>query len=439
MIKRLGLQWQLYLMVTVVVVLVTVLVVGLLRFVVIAEPYQAYWFIGVLLIALMVGLALTHHFTRRMRDMLRALETGLLNFKDNDFSISLPDSQNDELGRLAGLYNQVGEILRKERQSIYQRELLLDKVVQSSPLCMVLTDEYQRVLFSNIAARHLFNQGKGFEGSDFYRLIDDGPQSVKQAITSGKDGLFTISESQEEQTYHLSQSRFLLNARHHRLYLFKHLTKELNRQEVTIWKKAIRVISHELNNSLAPMSSMAHSGKLLVKDDKKLNLIFNTIEDRVKHLNGFIQGYATFSRLPLPQRQTVVWAEYIHGLSQQVEFVVKGQLPTKDADFDPAQMTQVLINLIKNAAESGSDSSDIQLSVSEQADSFQLTLTDRGSGMSDKVLQNALLPFYSTKQTGTGLGLPLCREIVEAHDGKIALNNRQGGGLRVSIWLNACI
>jgi two-component system nitrogen regulation sensor histidine kinase NtrY len=430
------LQQRIYLIVSGIILIIIALLSTLIVAFEIQIPHLFYWITGVGVISLGLGLALTRLATNRMAYMLRALETGLLNFKDNDFSISLPLEKNDELTRLARLYNQVGEVLRKERQSIYQRELMLDKVMQSSPLCMVLTDENQRVLYSNIAARHLFHQGRRFEGSDFYQLIENAQDTIKQAVKSGKDGLFSITVGDEEQTYHLSQSHFLLNAMHHRLYLFKQLTRELNRQEVMIWKKVIRVISHELNNSLAPISSMAHSGKLLAGDDKKLNLIFNTVQDRVKHLNGFIQGYAQFSKLPMPQRKTVQWQDYVDGLRQQVPFSVIGDLPTKQGNFDPAQMEQVLINLVKNAVESGSDNASIELTVSEKPSNFLLKLSDRGSGMSDQVLQNALLPFYSTKQTGTGLGLPLCREIVEAHEGKMSINNRDGGGLVVSIYLS---
>lgn len=447
--KSMGLQQQLYWLVSAVITLLTLLLVILFTAVEVNPDYQGYWIGGIFVTCLLTGLSLTRWLGKRLGTMLGALETGLLNFKDHDFSLSLPARGDDEFSRLAKLYNQVGEILRKERQSIYQRELLLDKVIQSSPLSMVLTDDNRRVLYSNIAARHLFNQGRRFEGGDFYQLIETAPQSMQQAVRSGKDGLFSItldedkvegkaegtSASTAEQTYHVSQSQFLLNARHHRLYLFKQLTKELNRQEVTVWKKVIRVISHELNNSLAPMSSMAHSGKLLAKGDDKLNLIFNTIEERVKHLNGFIQGYARFSKLPLPQRKSVDWGPYIDGLKQQAQFSVIGDLPLSEGYFDPAQMEQVLINLLKNAAESGSNSSEIQLNISEQPKAFQLILTDRGSGMPDQVLQNALLPFYSTKQSGTGLGLPLCREIIEAHEGKMALHNREGGGLKVLLWL----
>ena len=125
------LQQRIYLIVTTVILLLIAMVSCLL---VIAEfeiPYFGYWLAGVTVVCLGVGLTLTGVATNRMSTMLGALETGLLNFKDNDFSISLPEDKNDELSRLAALYNQVGEILRKERQSIYQRELLLDKVIQS--------------------------------------------------------------------------------------------------------------------------------------------------------------------------------------------------------------------------------------------------------------------------------------------------------------------
>ena len=398
-----------------------------------------YWFYGWLFLCLFcVVLAwwLTSRLTQSLADTLIGLESGLLNFKDNDFSVSLPVSNDEQLGRIAKVYNQIGGILRQERQAIYQRELLLDKVIQSSPMSMVLTDEKQRVLYSNIAARHLFNQGKRFEGREFRQMLVDGSPEITKAIESGRDGLCTIEIDDQEHTYHISQSQFLLNASGHNLYLFKQLTRELNRQEVSIWKKVIRVISHELNNSLAPMSSMAHSGKLLAKDDKKLNLIFNTIEERVTHLNSFIQGYATFSKLPLPQRKKVIWADFIARLKELSQFTLLGDLPSADGYFDPAQIEQVLINLLKNALESGSDSKDIELEVKSHAKVFVLTIFDRGSGMSEQVLESALLPFYSTKQTGTGLGLPLCREIIEAHEGKMSLHNRQGGGLKVTLYLS---
>lgn len=102
---------------------------------------------------------------------------------------------------------------------------------------------------------------------------------------------------------------------------------------------------------------------------------------------------------------------------------------------DKQQLEQVIINLIKNALESGSDQQDIMLTVTQHTSGWQLSISDRGKGMSDESLASALLPFYSTKKSGSGLGLSLCREIVDAHDGRIGLHNREGGGLVVKVWL----
>ena len=104
----------------------------------------------------------------------------------------------------------------------------------------------------------------------------------------------------------MSQRQFLLNAMPHRLLLLKQLTREINSQEVATWKKVISVIAHELNNSLAPISSLAHSGQLLTQsgqasDSAQLLKVFRTIEDRARHLAGFIEGYAQFAKLPQPR------------------------------------------------------------------------------------------------------------------------------------------
>ena len=112
-----------------------------------------------------------------------------------------------------------------------------------------------------------------------------------------------------------------------------------------------------------------------------------------------------------------------------------GPPPQRTASFDTAQIEQALINLLKNARESGSRPDDIELAVSLAAQGFVIEVRDRGPGFTAAALENALVPFYSTKETGTGLGLTLCREIVEAHGGRLRIANREGGGALVSLWL----
>lgn len=369
--------------------------------------------------------------------LLSALNDGFHNFLDNDFSVSLAKMRNDELGKLVEVYNQVGEALRDERIHLYQRELLLDTVIQTTPLSLVLTDDSDAIIYSNSAARQLVFSGKAINGYNFKQLLENKPASFIRAVNSGLNGLFTTTQQENNETYHLTQNQFLLNGRKHHLYLFKTLTKEISRQEVLTWKKVIRLISHELNNSLAPITSLAHSGQTLCErqDDQRLKKIFSTMEERARYLQTFIEGYAKFARLPKPQVQQVEVDKFLLNLQSFKPFIIDELPETKIIYCDPAQMQQAMINLIKNAHESGSTEENIHLKITVTNESFEIQIKDRGKGMSDKNLDNALLPFYSTKSEGTGLGLPLCREIVEAHGGKMMLSNRKNGGLKISLLL----
>ncbi|AZG37604.1 MULTISPECIES: sensor histidine kinase [Shewanella] len=405
--------------------------------------------------------------TRRLSDSLRALEIGLLNFKDNDFSVSLHPYGEPQLDALVSLYNQASAKLRSERQFIYQRELMLDKVIQNSPNVMLLIDDNQRVIYANGAARHLFNQGVKVEGMLLPELVVTLPDALKTALNSEQEGLFSMgssdstsddvdnnagsnagsnadnnADSNDVETWHISRGRFTQNNQQHHLILLKQLTKELNRQEVAVWKKVIRIISHELNNSVAPIASMVNSGKFLTQhlDNDKLQLIFDTIENRTTHLSQFISHYAQFSKLPLPQKELIDWTKMTQQLAQQYPFRLLSALPQTAIKLDAVQLEQVLINLLKNAHESGSSADNVALSFDETIHPLAgllIKVDDQGSGMSSEVLSQALLPFYSTKQSGTGIGLPLCREIIEAHGGRISMQNRPQGGLSVKLWLPA--
>jgi nitrogen fixation/metabolism regulation signal transduction histidine kinase len=380
-----------------------------------------------------VGARLTARWSRTAR----ALNDGILSLKDRDFSVSVTRATPDELGELVDNYNSLGERLRVERQNLYQRELLLDTVIQATPLAMVLTNSADVVLYSNAAARQLFAAGRKLEGERFTRFLERAPVPLREAGERGGDTLFTF-EAGEPEVYHVSQRRFMLNAVPHRLLLLKQLTREINSQEVATWKKVIRVIAHELNNSLAPISSLAHSGQILASappDPAQLARVFSTIEDRARHLAGFIEGYAQFAKLPQPRLAPVAWEVLMERLRVVASFQLVGSLPDRTASLDTAQIEQALINLLKNARESGSDAGSIELAVNAAAQGFAIEVRDRGPGFTTAALENALVPFYSTKESGTGLGLTLCREIVEAHGGRLRIANRPDGGAVVTLWL----
>ncbi|QOY94876.1 HAMP domain-containing histidine kinase [Massilia sp. UMI-21] len=375
--------------------------------------------------------------------LFRALEGTVASYRDGDFSFSLHWPQNDELADLIAAHNDLGQVLREQRLGLVQRELLLDTMVQNTPVAMLLVTDFSAnagtIVYANLAARQLLSEGRKLEGHGLGAILESAAPALKDALARGGDGLFTAGESEDEEVYHLARSSFTLNGRRHELLLLRHLTTELRRQEVQTWKKVIRVISHELNNSLAPLASLAHSGAELVRrgQTERLPQILQTIGERTRHLETFILGYARFAKLPTPRLDAVPWQVFVDRLADQVPFQLSGELPSAPAWIDAAQMEQALLNLIKNAHESGSKPEDVELHVRRMQEAVRIDVLDRGSGMSHTVLTNALVPFYSTKRSGTGLGLALAREIAEAHGGRISLSNRDGGGLAVTLILPA--
>jgi two-component system nitrogen regulation sensor histidine kinase NtrY len=372
-----------------------------------------------------------------MLSLFRALSGTVASYQDGDFAFSLRWSQNDELADLVAAHNALGDVLRKQRLDLVQRELLLDTMVQNTPVAMLLVAEGRAIVYANLAARQLLHQGRRLEGQHLADIVEQASVALAEALARPGDGLFTSGYGEQEEVYHLARRRFSLNGRQHELLLLRQLTLELRRQEVQTWKKVIRVISHELNNSLAPLASLAHSGAELVRRGQtgRLPQILATIEERTRHLESFILGYARFAKLPAPRLASCAWQPFLDSLAAQAIFTLDAPPPAQAAVFDAAQMQQALLNLLKNALESGSQAQHIGLLVSQGQGQVRIEVRDRGPGMSGTVLENALVPFYSTKRSGTGLGLALAREIAEAHGGRITLANRDGGGLTVTLIL----
>ena len=421
----------------------------------------AYWMDhgwAVTLVSTVLLLALMWWTLRRatapVRSLLRALSGTTSSYRDGEYNFSVYWPGDDELGDLVKAHRELGDVLREQRQGLVQRELLLDTMVQNTPVSMLLLanggDGVQRVVFSNLAARKLLHNGWKLEGQRMQDVLETMPVELRDAIMRGGDSLFAVRvveedgqepDEDDEQVYHLSRRNFHLNGRPHDLLLIRLLTAELRRQEVQTWKKVIRVISHELNNSLAPIASLAHSGGELVRRGKteRLENVFATIEERARHLEGFIRGYARFAKLPQPQLQNVQWAQFLGGLQLQIPFRMADVPEDLQGRIDIAQMGQALLNLLKNAHEACGEADppndDVELRVTRLPQWLRIEVLDRGKGMNEAVLQNALMPFYSTKRNGTGLGLALTREIVEAHGGRVGLQNRREGGLCVSILL----
>lgn len=383
--------------------------------------------------------------TAPMRALFRALAGATGSYRDGEYNFGVHWRGDDELGQLVQAHAELGEVLRAQRRNLVQRELLLDTMVQHTPVAMLLLaaggDGRPRVVFSNLAARRLLHGGWKLEGLPLDTLLAAAPAALGEALARDGDGLFSVTGTDDaggddEQTWHLARRRFQINGRLHELLLLRRLTSELRRQEVQTWKKVIRVISHELNNSLAPIASLAHSGQELLRRERteRLDELFATIEERARHLEGFVRGYARFAKLPTPRLEPLHWDSFVRGLQQHIAFDFDDRAGAPVTRADPAQLGQALLNLLKNAREADADGQ-VVLRLTRLPSRLRVDVLDRGPGMNAAVLRNALTPFYSTKRNGTGLGLALAREIVEAHGGSISLRNREGGGLCVSLSL----
>ena len=185
-------------------------------------------------------------------------------------------------------------------------------------------------------------------------------------------------------------------------------------------------------NSLAPIASLAHSGSELLRRQQyeRLPLALATIEERARHLEGFIRGYARFAKLPQPLLNTVDWVSFLQGLQRQIAFELETPADDLSSRIDQAQMEQALLNLLKKAHEAGCEGWPVSVRLTRLPDWRRIEVLDRGAGMNESVLQNALVPFYSTKRNGTGLGLAIAKDCLSRHQATLEITSTPGAGSR---------
>lgn len=213
----------------------------------------------------------------------------------------------------------------------------------------------------------------------------------------------------------------------------------MSRKEIELWKQLIRLNSLEINNSLAPIQSLTHSAKSILQQPEHLPMlegILDTISNRSEHLHTFIEQYIQYVKLPAPEKTAVVLQDFHQKLHTLLGVQSVLDCAAKTALFDETQIEQVMLNLVKNAKESGSNITDVGFEIRQTANQLSFVVYDWGNGMTETQLSQALLPFYTTKPKGTGIGLTLCNEIIAVHDGRLHLYNRDHGGLCVSFVLS---
>ncbi|HTV26033.1 MAG TPA: ATP-binding protein [Polyangiaceae bacterium] len=319
------------------------------------------------------------------------------------------------------------------------RQRFLSLVADSVPDAVVLFSDVGTIQYSNTVARDLFFEGQNPEGQNFIRLVTAAAAPLREALLGETDRFFSVDVGGRRESYHLSRRTFSVEHETLTLLVVKYMTREIRRREVEVLQRVVRVISHEVNNSLAPISSLMHSARMMAQKlghAEKYQRVFDTIDERATHLGSFLAGYAALARLPRPRLAETPWAPLIAQVATLYPEVQRPEPPALPGWFDGAQVEQMLINLIKNACEAGSALAAIELRVASEPDgSSELEVLDRGPGFSPEAMQNAVLPLYTTKPNGSGMGLALSREIAEAHGGSLDVSNRSDGGAWIRVRL----
>jgi two-component system, NtrC family, nitrogen regulation sensor histidine kinase NtrY len=345
---------------------------------------------------------------------------------------------NLDAAALRGELRHVRQSLTSAHLSASGRGALLETIVDHAPSAIILMDEVGTIAFTNVEARELFFEGTRPEGQNFLHLLARVAEPLREALLSESDHIFSAQLGGAHEHYHLRRRQVEIAGEPYVLLVIANMTLEVSRQENAVLRKTIRIIHHEFANSITPVRSLLQTARSRIgqPDASKLAQMLTVIDERVLHLSAFLTGFATLGRLPPPRPQEIGWDVLLGRLQPLLPGIAIAPAPAGRAWVDPGQLEQVIINLVKNAREAGASPHEVQLEVvSVPEGGYRVTVYDRGQGMSDEVLDHAVLPSFTTKPNGSGIGLTLCREIVDAHHGRLGIARREGGGVAVSVWL----
>ncbi len=381
--------------------------------------------LGSLLLALYV---LQQQFASQLRTLINLVEA----VRTGDFSLrARRQGEHSVIGELFGEINQLAETLQQQRLGAEEAQRLLERVMAEINVAIFAFDRERRLRLINPAGIALLGQPReqliGREALQL-GLADFLRQEQTQLIEYSFPGCSGIWQIRHEGYREQGQQQSLL--------FVTDLQQVLRAEELKAWKQLIRVISHEVNNSLTPIASLSESLDALIRkpelasdwrDDMHDGL--SVIQDRARRLTEFIRRYAELARLPAPSKRLFDWQDILRRLPAMLpQQAVQLQLPDSSLQAwgDPVQLEQLLINLLKNAAEAQRDPArPLQLQLQRHEQGWLLSVRDHGAGISNPA--NLFVPFYSTKPGGAGIGLVLSRQIADAHQGRLQLRNAEDG------------
>jgi nitrogen fixation/metabolism regulation signal transduction histidine kinase len=363
---------------------------------------------------------------------LQTLSNMLAALREGDFSIRVRGAGSK--GALALAYveaNALEEVLREQRLGAVEATAWLRTVLGEVDLAVFAFDENQIL-------RTLNRAGEALLGQPSKRVIGKGAAELRLQETLTGIAPRTLELSHPGGTGRWELRRTVVRQEGHplRLIILADLRRALREEERQAWKRIIRVLSHEINNSLAPIKSIAGSLQGLIRRgslppdlDEDVESGLKVIASRAESLGRFMASYAQLARLPEPQLSDVdvnALVRRIVAIETRVQVVVHPG-PDLVVQADADQLEQLLINLVRNAADASVETNgEVELSWSLVGNQLQVVVADEGPGLPADA-GNLFVPFYTTKPGGSGIGLALCRQIAEGHGGTLTLGNSPGG------------
>lgn len=400
-------------------------------------PVAAAWRWAGLVAAVLATVALVRWQYRRVVFPLYTLSSLLEALRQGDYSLrGVPHSV---LGDAIVDINALADQLQRERLEFEESSYLLGKTLAALDNAVFVFDEAQRLRLLNPAAQRLLDAGQlrlfGISAAELgLAALLEGPSSRLLTHTfPGRSGRFDIRHA-----------ALRSGGRGGQLLMVNDVGRVLREEERAAWQRLLRVLGHEVNNSLAPIQSMAGTLATLVARDplpedwrEDFAAGLNLIGHRAEALGRFLSSYSKLARLPPPQPRAVelhaLLAKLAHLESRLPATVEAGEPLTVQAD--PDQLEQALINLLHNAVEASLPDGDVRLRCSSDGARALIEVEDDGPGPPPS--ENLFVPFFTTKPGGSGIGLALARQIAEAHDGGVSLTARADGlrGALASLWL----
>jgi two-component system nitrogen regulation sensor histidine kinase NtrY len=388
------------------------------------------WTIDLFLVLIWLGIASS--LKQRIVRPLQTLSNILAAIREGDYSIRGRRAElGDALGEVMLEVNDLGQTLREQRLGALEATALLRTVMAEIDVAVFAFDGEQRLRLVNRAGQKLLAQPAkrllGRTSSELglapclERAVGDGPHTM-QLVFPGGVGRWDIR-----------RSTFREGGAQHQLLVLTDLSRTLREEERTAWQRLLRVLGHELNNSLAPIKSVAGSlADLLSRQPRPADLSddmqrgLEVISSRADSLARFVESYSKLARLPQPRFEPLD----IGALVQRVASL-ETRLPVKVlsgpesvVQGDNVQLEQMLINLLRNAVDASLETSGgVEIGWAQTNGNIEVWIKDEGLGLANTA--NLFVPFFTTKANGSGIGLVLSRQIAEAHGGTLTLENRQ--------------